>query len=374
MTRPTRILQVVKSLDRGGAEVLLSEVLKRTDRERYHVAFAYFSPAHDFMVPALEAQGAEVFCLQARNQAAMFARTRRLAKLARDWRADLLHAHLPLAGAVTRMAGRMVGVPVVYTEHNLFDRYHSLTRRASRLTWRHQREVIAVSGEVAKSLEALGGRVPVTVVRNAVNIDDFQLDRAGAERVRAELGVSADTPIVGTVAVFREAKRLDRWIEVARRVHSRRPEVRFVLVGYGPLDDQVRGWVREAGLDGVVHLAGAQSDVRPWMSAFDIYMMSSDFEGLPVALLEAMATGVPVVTTAVGGIPEVVLDGEVGVLVASGDGSAEGLEQGIERLLADPASRRAQGLRARQVVEERFGMERMVREIGEVYERALGRG
>jgi len=370
MSSPVRVLQVVKSLDRGGAEVLLSEVLKRTDRQRYEVAFAYFSPAHDFMVPALQSQGAEVFCLEAPNQPMMFARARRLARLIRSWRADLVHAHLPLAGAVSRLACRRTSTPVVYTEHNLFNRYHRLTRTASRLTWGYQREVIAVSGEVAKALEPLGHRVPVTVVRNAVNVDDFQRDEEGAAKVRQQLGVSPDTVLIGTVAVFREAKRFDRWIEVARRVHIQHPEVRFAIVGYGPLEDRVRGWVQAAGLGDVVFLPGAQSDVRPWMSAFDIYMMSSDFEGLPVALLEAMAIRIPVVSTSVGGIHEVVVDGESGFLV-SPEGAESALTAALDTLVKDAERRTTMGRRARECVEEKFGMDRMVREIGEVYERAL---
>jgi glycosyltransferase involved in cell wall biosynthesis len=179
--------------------------------------------------------------------------------------------------------------------------------------------------------------------------------------------------LVGTVAVFRPAKRLDRWLSVARRVREREPRVRFVLVGYGPLEGDVREWVRANGLEDVVHLAGAQTDVRPWMSALDVYMMSSDFEGLPVALLEAMAMGVPVLTTSVGGIPEVVEHEQCGMLVGVDD-PERGLVDLLLRMVSDRSLRERLGRAARERVEQRFGMQRMVREIQDVYDRALARG
>lgn len=363
-----RVFQLIKSLDRGGAEVLLSEVLKRTPRD-VKVAFGYFSPERNMMVGELERQGASVTCFSAATPAAMFRALPDVARHLRAWKPDVVHCHLPLAGVVGRLAASLSGIPVVYTEHNVLERYHPLTRAAALSTWHLQRRVIAVSGDVAASIRNVAGeRIPVDLVRNAVVVEAFERDEEAAARTRAELGIPAGAPVIGSVAVFRPAKRLDLWLEVARAVLDRRPDAHFVLVGYGPLDEEVRRRRRELGLEERVHLPGSQSDVRRFLSAMDVYLMSSDFEGLPVALLEAMAMRLPVVVTSVGGIPEAV-DETCGRL--GPPGNCESLVAAVLELVDDPCLRAELGAAARDQVERRFGMERMVADIQAVYERAI---
>jgi glycosyltransferase involved in cell wall biosynthesis len=106
---------------------------------------------------------------------------------------------------------------------------------------------------------------------------------------RARLDIAPDAPVVGTVAVFRTQKRLDLWLEVAARIAARRPDARFLLVGDGPLRAEVEGHVARLGLGAQVLLPGLQEDVMPYLAAMDVFFVASDFEGLPVALLEAMS-------------------------------------------------------------------------------------
>lgn len=367
-----RIFHLIKSLGRGGAETLLPETLRYADRERFTYAYGYFLPWKDDLVAALEGQGAEVTCFEASGNAQILLAARRVARHLQAWKADVLHCHLPLAGVVGRLAGRWAGVPVVYTEHNLQERYHPLTRWLNHYTWGWQQGVVAVSEGVARSARNYSGtRVPIHTVPNGVNHEQYSPEQSDGAPVRRELGISNDAPVVGTVAVFRTQKRLDRWLRVAQAVRTAIPGAHFVLVGDGPLRVDLEAQARTLALQDCVHFAGLQEDVRPYLAAMDVYLMTSAFEGLPLALLEAMAMQRPVVTTAVGGIPEVIMDGTEGFLLEEDD--RKGLTTATHRLLTDGSLRTRLGTAARRTVVERFSVERMTAELEELYEEVAAR-
>ena len=350
--------------------MLLAEGLAVADRERFDYGYGYFLPWKDAVVPALEAQEADVICFEAGSNAKILLAARRVAGHLRAWGADVVHSHLPVAGAVARLAGRLAGVPVVYTEHNLMERYHPLTRRLNLATWGMQAQAIAVSGDVEESIRRhAGDRVPVRTVLNGVNVRSYDPDKHDGAAVRAQWGVPADAPLVGTVAVFRAQKQLLRWLDVAHRVHEVVPEAHFLIVGDGPLRDEIEAGVRERGMDDVVHLAGLQEETRPYFAAFDAYLMTSQFEGLPIALLEAMAMAVTPVVTAVGGIPELVTHEANGY--ARPYGAFEDLADDLVRSLSDASHRRALGAAARRTVVDGFSMQRMQGELEAIYDRVV---
>lgn len=365
-----RVLHLIKGLGLGGAENLLLAAARRRSRGPVTYEIAYFLPWKDALAGPLRETGARVTCLSARSAAGILTRVPGLAGHLRDRRIDLVHCHLPLAGVAGRLAGALAGVPVVYTEHNVMERYHPLTRRANLWTWRLQKAVVAVSTEVAGSIDRYAGsKVPVRVVTNGVPVEDLRFDPEGGERVRRALGIPTGAPVVGQVAVFRRQKRLDLWVRAAGALRRRIPESRFLLVGDGPLRGEVEAAVRDARLGDTLYLTGLREDVRPYLSAMDLLMISSDYEGLPLVLLEAMALERPVVATAVGGIPEVVADGATGRLVPAGD--PEALAGRAAELLADARARRAMGEAGRRRVEERFGTERMMAELESLYHEVL---
>ena len=233
---------------------------------------------------------------------------------------DLVHCHLPLSAVVGRLAARRGNVPVVYTEYNLQERYRWQTRWLNRVTWRMQDRVIAVSEGVAISIgKHLPDSVPVSVVRNGIPELPFTAKSYDApSRFRSSVGL-ATAPVVGTIAVFRAQKRLDLWLQAAKEIANDVPEARFVIVGDGPSRGELEAAVAAANLQDRVLMPGLQSNIVDWLSCMDVFMMTSEFEGLPLALLEAMMTGTPVVGTAVGGIPEVIEDGDNGFLVPFGE-------------------------------------------------------
>lgn len=372
MGEPLRVFHLIKSLGRGGAEMLLQEALPFADRTRFSYAYGYFLPWKDAMVASLKSHRVEVTCFSARSNAAILFSVGRVAGQLRRWRADLLHCHMPMAGVVGRLAAKLAGIPVVYTEHNRVERFHPFTRWLNLITWAWQDQVIAVSADVAESVRAhADSGVPLKVVLNGINVEYFHRERADREDVRRRFGIPLNAPVVGTVAVFRVQKRLEDWLQAARRLRERHPDINFLLVGDGPLREALVAQTARLSLEEVVHFAGLQRDVRPYLAAMDVYMMSSLFEGLPVALLEAMSMECAVVCTAVGGIPEAIRDGESGFLVEPRN--PEVLARVTSAVLASPATAYRCGEQARRTVQQRFSMERMTRELEDTYLEVMSR-
>ena len=362
--RKLRVLHLIKSLGRGGAEMLLLEGLRCADRQSFEYSYGYFFPWKDALVPELRMYGADVTCFEARSNLRILLSARRLAAHLKMHRIDLVHGHLPLAGVVGRLAGRLARVPVIYSEHNKQEHYAGATRTLNRLSWPYQQRVIAVSADVADSIRThLHSIVPIQVILNGVDTTRFRPD--GVTSARADLGISADAPVIGAVAVFRKQKQLPLWIEAAALVRSRFPAARFLLVGDGPLREEVEALIAAKGLKEAFCLPGLQADVRPYLAAMDVYLMSSAFEGLPVALLEAMSMGCVPVCTAVGGIPEAVTTGETGMLTEPGN--ARALAEATISLLDDRQRLQIMSAAARRTIELRFSMTRMTRELEAVY-------
>jgi len=361
------ILQIIKSLGRGGAEMLLPETLRLHDRERFEFHYIYFLPWKDQMVGSIEAHGGKVTCIPAKNNLQLMANVSSIVQYIRKHDIKLIHAHLPWAGIVARRAGRITRVPVVYTEHNKQERYHVLTRWMNLLTMNWLTKVIAVSADVAESIRTHkpGLKPPLQTLLNGVNIDHFAPGSFDGSDVRKTLGIPKDAPVIGTVAVFRFQKRLDVWMQTAATILDKIPGAHFIIVGDGPLKAELVETRRKLNLEERVHFAGLQTEVRPYLAAMDIYMMSSIFEGLPIALLEAMASGCAVVTTDAGGIKEVIRHGQEG-LVCPVDQPEKLATFGVE-LVNDPERRRRLAMQGRTQVEEHFSLKKMVRELEELY-------
>jgi glycosyltransferase involved in cell wall biosynthesis len=371
-----RILHFIKGLGRGGAEMLLVHALRYADREHFEYEYAYMLPHKDALVADLQALGAPVHLAAGRSKVELLTASWRLAHLVRERDIDLIHAHLPVAGMVARFAGVLSGRPVVYTEHNLNQHYSRLTRLGNRLTWRLNSSVVACSAPVAESIAATMPRrakVPVRTILNGIDVEQFA-DREGRKETREALGIPMDAPVTINVAVFRQQKRLDLWLEAAERIVRELPEAHFILVGDGPLRAEIELWRRERGLDDRVYLPGLQEDVRPFLAAADLFLLTSDFEGLPLAVIEGMAAGLPVVATRAGGVPDLVGERDVGedevggVLVNLGD--VLSCVTATVALFGDAARREVVGQAARARVRHHFGVERMVQQYEEIY-RAL---
>jgi glycosyltransferase involved in cell wall biosynthesis len=361
------ILHIIKSLGRGGAEMLLPETLSQHNKKRYEFHYIYFIPWKHHMVEAIEKEGGRVTCLPAKNNITILLKARRMAAYVKQHNIQLIHCHLPWAGIVGRLVGKMTGVPVVYTEHNKWERYHRLTYYLNKMSFASQEKVIAVSEDVANSIRKHyhRSRPAVQVVSNGINTEKYSSSQQTDRDIRKELGIPAHSIVIGITCVFRKQKRLDIWLEIAKHLHDKHPDTYFIIVGDGVLKKDIHHKAGLLKMDRYLHFVGLQSETRPYLKAMNIFMMSSEFEGLPIALLEAMSMGCLPACTAAGGIPELIKDGHNGILVPVNQ----------PMLLADRLSNyvgqydliKSMGGIARETVINSFSMQKMVKELEFIY-------
>jgi glycosyltransferase involved in cell wall biosynthesis len=363
-----RILILIKGLGRGGAEQLLASAAPHFDRERFTYEVAYLLPEKEALVGELREAGVTVHCLHGASGIAWLARLR---DLTRRRAIDLVHSHLPYAGAGARLA--RLRTPHVYTEHNEWQCYRRSTYWANLLTFGLSAHVFAVSGHVRSSMRYPAGlgavlrMPPVEVLYHGIDpaaIGGWE-QRDG---VREEFRIPEEAPLVGTVANLRTEKALDVMLDAMRRARRELPDLRLLLVGQGPLERELRTLSQRMDLTDTVIFAGYRADAQRIVAATDVFALSSDFEGLSIALVEAMALGRPSVVTDAGGLSEVVSQGETGIVVPRQDPAA--LANAVVELLRDP-TRRARYGRAAQAKAAAFDIRHAVQRMEAVYQELL---
>lgn len=364
-TLPIRVLWLSKGLGPGGAEQLILTQARRRDRARFDCRAAYVVPAKNHLAPPLEQEGVPVTCLGSPKP--LIGWVWRLYRMLVRQRPQVVHVHSPVPAIAARLLVRLMRPSrrprLVYTEHNRWPRHRRSTRTANALTFGLNDTALAVSAEVRDSMPARL-RPRVEVLRHGVDVAEVRSHASSRERCRAELGIAVDEVVVGTVANLRPEKDLGLMLEAAATVTTSNPAVRYVLVGQGPLEADLRERHAHLGLGERVLLAGYRPDALDVMSAFDVFTLSSLHEGLPVALMEALALGLPVVATRAGGIPELVSDGSEGLLVAPGD--AEALAAAQAKVATD-SELRARLAAAARSAGDRLDIGPAVRRLEELY-------
>jgi glycosyltransferase involved in cell wall biosynthesis len=360
---------VTSALWAGGAERHLATVLPALDRDRFEPAVCCVQYEGDYFAPLARAgvRCVSLDCPDRRHAPRAF---RRLVRVLRDFRPDVVLTFPLNADVVGRLAATATGVPVVAAwkhgcEHT---REHPLDRWSERLLAPVTDYCLGVAAaQLPFLVDGLG--VPprkIRVVPNGIDLSGFTPRPGGARdaALAGELGVGPEAPVVGVVARFRPEKDHATFLRAARLVADRRPDVRFLLVGDGPLRADLERLAARLGVAGQVRFAGKRSDVPRVLGLVDVSVLSSANDCFPYAVLESMAMAVPVVATAVGAVPEIVDDGVTGHVVPPGDPAA--LARQMLALLDDPASARAMGRAGRLRVERRFTAERSVRGLEDV--------
>jgi sugar transferase (PEP-CTERM/EpsH1 system associated) len=370
MARAIRVLHVVDSLGRGGLENGLVNLVRYSDRDRFEhtvCAIRRLGPNAEH----LEAAGARIVCLNEEGKARF--QFWKLAQIIRDVSPDLVHSR-NWAAIEAVAAGRWVHAPaLVHSEHGL-EAETSITepRRRSwfrRLAFELADRVLSVSCQL-RDLHAKRTGFPaerITVIHNGVDSRRFQPNAAVRARIREELGLSPGEFCIGCVANLSPAKDYPtalRGVEVFNRLCDR---WRFLAVGEGPERSSLEELVRATpGLRGRVTFLGTSHRVPELLAAMDVYLLSSVIEGMSNSLLEAMASGLPAIATSVGGNPEVVVDGESGLLFPAGD--FQRLAEQLLLLYEQVNVRMRMSQRARVRIQEVFSIDSMVRNYEEVYE------
>jgi glycosyltransferase involved in cell wall biosynthesis len=356
-----KIFLIIKSLGRGGAEHLLVETLRLINREKFEFEVAYFLPNKNQMVRQINNLDVPVHCFNiASNLEILLNRNYLISYITRK-KFDIIHAHLPWAGIAARMVTSRIDSPVIYTEHNIQERYHPVTRLINKLTFNHQKEVFAVSNEVLSSVQKnIKPSVPVSLLLNGVDTEKYKPTNSPTLDLRAKLRIKNGDLIIGTVAVFRKQKRLDIWLKLALRIHNEFPNTFFLILGDGPEEAKIRRIIKKSNLRSIF-LPGRLSEVAEWVSLMDIFMITSKHEGLPIALLEAMSMKTPIVTTDAGGIKEIVRNGIEGFIYPVDQWSD--MINGLRELIVDGELRIRIGDSARKRICENFSLANMVSQL-----------
>lgn len=364
MTRPLRVLWVIKGLGPGGAERLLVSTARAADPEAVSYEVAYVLPWKNHLVDELAAAGVTSHLVGGRRGLAdprWLGRLRRVVR--RDF--DVVHVHSPaVAVGVRALVRTMRRRPaLVATEHNLWSSFGRITHTANLASLGLDDLHLAVSQEVLESM-APRARARTQVVLHGVPVAHLAARRAERDANRAALGLDDDDIAVTTIANLRWTKDYPTLLRAAASVLEAHPRVVVLAAGQGPLESEVRREAAELGLGDRFRLLGYVSDAGALLSASDVFVLASRVEGFPIALLEAMAMGLPVVATAVGGTPRAVTNGVEGLLVEAGRPDA--LAAAIADLVGDGERRRSFGEAAARRVHD-FDIERAARHLESLY-------
>lgn len=371
-----RLLHVVESLARGGLERVVCDLVLEQSRQGHTVeVFCIFSLGA--FAEELQDAGIKVTAANKRVGPDLSALLG-LRAAARDARHQMVHTHNPVANyyACTAELTSWRSLPIVNTRHNMGasnpgDRREKLFRWSVRRTSR----VAMVSPQVSRRFVA-DGIVPAAkaaVVMNGIPLGRY-LRPNGASRAaaRTSLGLDDDAIIIGTVGRLVKVKNHRLLLAAAAPICYRLPKVKIVLLGAGELCDQLAQQAEALGILDSVRFLGERPDIPQVLPAFDVFAMPSLSEGHSIALLEAAASGLPMVATAVGGNPEIVQDGVTGLLVPSENAAA--LEAALSRLVMDVSERMTFGLQAREWAEKHVSVEVMTASYEALYRSALGGG
>lgn len=338
----TRVLHLIKGLGPGGAEQLLVNQAEATDAADLEFIVAYLVSWKNHLVSPIEDAGWATRCLGS-NRPWDIRWLLRFRRLLKEQQVTVVHGHSPLVSAMARLALRTIGpgprARSVYTEHNEWARHRPWTRRLNRSTIGLEDRVVAVSHAVRESM----GVVPdVEVVVHGINVSAVAAQAAHRDAVREELGIRDEEIVVGIVANYRHEKAYDVLMDAASEVLQMEQRVRFVSIGQGPLEAEIRAHHERLDLGDRFLLLGYRDDAIRVMSAFDIFTLSSLYEGLPVALMEALVLDLPVVATSVGGVPEALAETDA-ILVPPGSSKelADALAEMLTRIGDGRATRRA---------------------------------
>jgi glycosyltransferase involved in cell wall biosynthesis len=374
-TKRQRVLHLITSFDVGGTERQAVELLKRIDRLRFDVSLAALR-----LEGPLYQEVAAIFPRVPQFPLTSFydANAAKQLMRLRGWmikeQVGILHAHDFYAGLIGAAAARIAGVRVIACQRHIRLSDRRVHEWGTRLTHRLAHRVLVNSEAIRDHLLA-GGRIApekVVVIHNGLSAaaERAVLNNGARPKQRAELlrelNLDEGAKLIGLVARLDPVKGHRYFVEAASLVAAVEPEAHFLLVGDGSLRREIEEQAARLGVGARVHLLGDRRDAALIAAGFDVAVSSSLSEGLPNAVMEAMAAGAPVVATAVGGTAELVIDGATGFLVPPAD--ADALARRILDALRNPESSARMAAQGRRRILGQFGMRRMVESVERLYD------
>ena len=362
-----KILYVITRLAVGGAPHVMLTAIKGLKKAGYEITLAsgYPGEGEGSLVDEAQALGVELIFVPTLQREIHPIRDFRaffdLWRLMRVGQFDLVHTHLSKAGILGRLASYLAGIRVVHTFHgDVLDGYFSPLKSkvflmVERFVGRMTDRFICVSDRLKTRLLQynLGPAGRFCTVANGIDL----------ERLQVKNDAKHNGKCVGTLAMFYPIKRLDLFVEMAHRLKKRDAEIHCKIAGDGATALALKQQSKE--LDDPVNFVGVCAEPADFLSRIDVFVLCSDYESSGMSVMEAMGMGVPVVATAVGGVPENVQDGQTGLLVEAGD--VNGLTEAVWALLQDDDKRVQMGALAKQYAQEHFLSSRMIADLDRVY-------
>ncbi len=368
--RKINILHVVNGFAIGGAEKKLLDLVRCTDKGKYRIMVCSVGQGGPLQ-KEFEKLNVKVIVFRKRF-AFDFSLVFKVARLIHEERIDIVQTTLLYADLIGALAAKMARVPVVISwetvSHGANDclRVNLRHKLGYRVAMKFVKRIVAVSDETRDSIIENRGVQPAKLLTIHYGVDLAKYNGANGSKNRKELGISDFAPVIGSVARLEEVKGHKYFIQAIPKLIKRFPNMKCVLIGDGSLRKNLEMQVEELNLKSNFHFLGFRDDVQAWLNAMDIFVLPSISEGLPNVVLEAMACKKPVIATAVGGIPEAVIDGVTGSLVPPQDSNA--IAQAISELLGNRKLAEEMGSKGRLRMEGKFSLEREVSEFEKLYE------
>ena len=371
---PPKVLHLINSRGLYGAERVLVNLIAATDRNRYFPQFCLLQtmncPNQELLdtVASKQVQLHVMPCRRWIDPAAV----RQLRKMLKEEHIDIIHCH----GMKARLYGLLVipgtSVRTITTHHNWVR--SSLIETCFELLdafyIRFYPKIVAVSHEVQQDMRRyLISAKKIQVIINGIDMQEFRRNHKAGERIRREFGISKEDHFIGAIGRISPEKGQKYFIEAAAQVLNSCPQAYFVLVGDGRQAKEMKAYAEVLGIAGRVIFAGFRADIADWYSALDMFVLPSLLEGTPMALLEAMSAGLPVVAADVGGVGRIVQDGKNGVLVPSAN--ADELARGMKCLLADSTWAAQLAKNGFCTVASRYSVEKMADNYMKLYDEVV---
>lgn len=370
---PHKVFYLITSLELGGAQTVLINLLRHLDRTLFAPTVICLYGSDTPAAAAISAADVPIIDLQMTRKWRVDAFWRLYQLLHRE-KPSILHNILFHAVVPGRILGRLAGVPIILSWRQNVELGSKWRDRFNRWTISLDDHVVAVSEAAQQAEIHRSGINPgqIALIPNSVDLANIQQQVTQTDRhlVRQTLGLPTNALVIGSIGRLHPQKGLAFLLEAMLFVCEAVPKVCLLVMGDGDLRQQLSDQTKSLGLQEVVLFARARDNVPQVLAAIDLFVLPSLWEGLPLVVLEAMAAGLPVVATAVGGTPELVVEGETGLLVPPRDPAA--LAQAILALLNDPELAQRLGENGRLRVATQFTIQQMVQQTENLYQQLIG--
>ncbi|MEI8139853.1 MAG: glycosyltransferase [bacterium] len=366
--RRLKVLQVLPSMDMGGAERLVLNLLDELDRNDFQTEVCVLGDSP--FVEAVKQRGVPVSQVQSFRSSKDVGFLRRLIRAVKLVRPDVIHSHIWLPSFYAGLCGRALGIPVIGTFHSNYNVESLYERFSLCVTNWCCYKVVLVSQSQMRHFRLLARSGNISVILNGVCLpEDVEAQGAGrCQNIRKELGLESEERVITCVANLRPVKAHSLLLDAFRAVAEVQPNLKLLLVGDGPLLASLRGQCEDSGIRTMVQFLGVRADVLDILAITDVFVSSSSSEALSMAILEAMAMGKPVIATDVGGNSELIQHGADGLLVPYGDPRA--MADAIISFLTDRDYAAQLGTRAKAKMRSCFTASKMAEHYANLYRAA----